>query len=150
MISQTAEHALRALIYLARLDGTPVAAGEIASAIGAPANYLGKTLQTLARHGYVVGARGPSGGFRLAMDPAAITIADLGRVFSEAPRSRICLLGGMTCSDEHACIAHHRWSAVQRAVARTLEETSVADLAGRDLDGIEMTVVKPHTARVAV
>ena len=131
MISQTTEHALRALLYLARNSKAPVPATEIASAIGAPANYLGKTLQTLARRGYVTGVRGPTGGFRLAVDASEISIAAIGSVFSDTQRSRMCLLGGKACSSEQPCSAHDRWSQLQIAIAKQMDETTVADLAGQ-------------------
>ena len=74
MLNQTTEHAIRALLYLAqRPAGEAVPAERIARALGAPANYLGKTLSALARHGLVSSTRGPAGGFRLR--PAADEIA---------------------------------------------------------------------------
>ena len=54
MLSQTSEHAIRALLYLAQQPaGEPVPADRIARALGAPGNYLGKTLQLLARRGEI-------------------------------------------------------------------------------------------------
>jgi DNA-binding IscR family transcriptional regulator len=50
VLSQTADHALRAMLVLARRHGAgPVRTEEIAEATGAPRNYLSKTLRALAR-----------------------------------------------------------------------------------------------------
>ena len=65
MLSQTSEHAIRAVLFLAQQHGEPVSADRVAGALGAPANYLGKTLNMLARRGLLASSRGPAGGFRL-------------------------------------------------------------------------------------
>jgi Rrf2 family transcriptional regulator, iron-sulfur cluster assembly transcription factor len=49
MLSQTSEHALRAALYLAQQPaGTLATADAIAGALGAPRNYMAKTLNALA------------------------------------------------------------------------------------------------------
>ena len=70
MLSQTAEYALRTVLYLAdRGDGPSASADELARVLGVPRNYLSKTLHRLAREGILASARGRGGGFRLAADP---------------------------------------------------------------------------------
>ena len=128
MISQTAEHALRALLYLARRDDRSVSAAHIARAIGAPANYLSKTLHLLAREGLVTGTRGPTGGFRLARSAADITIADITDVFEDAPSSRMCLLGGVPCSHDNSCVAHKQWLALRAQTKDALKHTTLTAL----------------------
>ena len=50
MLSATADHAVRAVLALASRGGRrPLRADEIAAATGAPHNYLGKTLNALAK-----------------------------------------------------------------------------------------------------
>lgn len=49
MISKTGLHAMRAMLALSRLpEGAYAGAASVAPEIGAPQNYLGKLLQTLA------------------------------------------------------------------------------------------------------
>lgn len=131
LLSQTAEHALRALLFLARRNGEAATAGEIARATGSPANYLSKTLQVLARHGVVQGTRGPNGGFRLTRNPAEMTVADVSALFAEPARARMCLLGGVPCSNERACPAHSRWVEMQAAATKIVSTMTLAGL----LDG---------------
>jgi Rrf2 family iron-sulfur cluster assembly transcriptional regulator len=128
LLSLTAEHALRALLYLAGQARESTSAGEIARAIGAPPNYLAKTLQVLARHGLVAGTRGPSGGFRLTHDPEAVTVARIASLFSDTARSPMCLLGGTPCSHEHACAAHGQWLELHAEITRKLDEITLASL----------------------
>lgn len=130
MLSQTAEHALRAVLFLAQHpEGEPVPADRIARALGAPANYLGKTLQLLARRGLLASARGPAGGFRLLRDSGGLTLADVVTAVDDAPRpAGVCLLGNRACNSASPCAAHARWSAVQRELWAPLRQTTIADL----------------------
>jgi Rrf2 family transcriptional regulator, iron-sulfur cluster assembly transcription factor len=132
MLSQTSEHAIRAMLFLAQQPrGEPVPADRVAEALGAPANYLGKTLNTLARRGFLASARGPSGGFRLAVEPREIVLADVVSAVSDGPRPMaVCLLGNRPCRAERPCAAHARWSAVQESLWAPLSNTTVADLLG--------------------
>lgn len=131
MLSQTAEHAIRAVLFLAqRAPGEPVAADAIADALGAPRNYLAKTLNALARQGIVSSMRGPTGGFRLAVAPERLTLEEVVRAFDEPRERTVCLLGGRPCRDEHPCDAHFRWKAVAAGAWEPLRSTTVADLLG--------------------
>jgi Rrf2 family protein len=135
-LSQTAEHALRAVLFLARQpDGVRVPAETIADALDAPRNYMSKTLGLLAREGLITGARGPTGGFRLERSPAELTLAEVVRAFEEpASRSAACLEGGRLCDGNAPCGAHERWTEVRRQARAPMEETVIADLLG-DPDG---------------
>jgi Rrf2 family protein len=136
MLSQTCEHALRAVLFLAQQPaGTAVPAERVAAALGAPANYLGKTLNLLARRGLLASARGPAGGFRLLRRPAEIAVGDVMAAVEERPRSSaVCLLGNRPCLAERPCAAHARWAATQAAAALPLHRTTVADLLGHATD----------------
>lgn len=132
MLSQTTEHAIRAVLFLAQQPGgESVPADRVARALGAPANYLGKTLNTLARRGLLASTRGPSGGFRLLREPGEIALADVAAAVSDLPRpSALCLLGNRPCHAGHPCAAHGRWSAVQESLWAPLRRTTIADLLG--------------------
>lgn len=128
MLSATADYALRALLFLARGGPTPMKADVIARAIGAPPNYLSKTLNVLAREGIVASTRGPRGGFVLSVPSDQLTIGRIVRVFDDQPRDRRCLLRDAACNPETPCSAHQRWDAVSRAAREALAATSIAYL----------------------
>lgn len=129
MLSQTAEYALRAAIFLARAQNRrPVTADTIARALGAPPNYMSKTLNALAKAGILTGLRGPTGGFMLVRDPEHLTIAEVVGTFDEPLQRPMCLLGGRPCNAEHPCQAHVRWVTVTSAMREPLSSTTVADL----------------------
>ena len=129
VLSRTADYALRAILVLARREvGGPIAADEIARLTGAPPNYLGKTLQALAKAGLVRGTRGPTGGFVLALAPGEITIERIGQVFAQPATPRQCLLGTGLCNAAAPCAAHANWHRLAGATREPLAATTIADL----------------------
>lgn len=125
--SKTADHALRAVLFLAGADG-PVPADRIADALGAPRNYLAKTLQGLSRAGIVEGRRGPTGGFVLRVPPHELSLDRVIGAFDERVRRESCLMGDHPCRDTEPCDAHRAWTALVDNARRPLRRTTVADL----------------------
>lgn len=129
MLSQTAEHALRALLYLGgEAAGRAASAEEIAGAIGAPRNYLAKTLNVLARAGFVSATRGPGGGFRLQVDPETLPVGEVIEEIDPPVQQAMCMLGGRPCDEANPCRAHDRWVAMWEASQAPLHGTTLADL----------------------
>ena len=136
MLSKTGIHALTAMASLTRLaEGVYIGAAELAEQIGAPPNYLGKLLKTLADEGIVESQKGKGGGFRLARTPAAITLLEVVEPIEHVSRWFGCFLGQVECSDQGACSMHQRWKQVRDLYLRFLRETTIADLAGRGAAG---------------
>jgi Rrf2 family protein len=134
LISQTSRYALQAAVYLAGTWGEArlVPVGQIAEALDVPRNYLSKTLHQLARSGVLVSVRGPGGGFRLAEDPAKVTLGEIVLPVEPGIADRPCLLGRATCSEDDPCPAHDRWRALADQSRQFLDETYLADLVRRD------------------
>lgn len=129
MPSQTAEHALRAIVYLASLPTEePVPAERVADALGAPANYLSKTLHVLACRGLLRSTPGRRGGFSLARPPEHIALSAILDVFDEPSDAPICLLEERPCDRNDPCMVHSGWECVRRARRLPLARTTVADL----------------------
>lgn len=130
-LSQTGEHALRALLYLGRNTGRgAIPATEIAEALGAPPNYLAKTLRALVRRKLLRSSRGPGGGFALARSADTISTAEILAAVDEVGTVSACLLGDGPCDPDHPCAAHHQWTLLRERVLAPLSETSIADLLG--------------------
>jgi Rrf2 family protein len=129
MLSATADYALRAVLFLGRNYGRRVvSADEIARAIGAPPNYLSKTLNTLTKASITTSVAGRSGGFALAVAPHELTLGRVIDVFDETATNRRCLLGDRPCNAGDPCGAHHRWTSISQAGRTELAATTVADL----------------------
>ena len=133
MMSRTAVHAMKAVVALAELSekgfqGT----ATLAERIGAPQNYLGKLLQTLARAGVVQSQKGLGGGFRLAKAPEQIRLFDIVDPIDHLSRWTGCLMGGPSCSQETACAMHDKWAEVRGAYLGMLETSTVRDVLSRN------------------
>jgi len=129
VLSKTAIHALTAVARLAELPaGEYAGAVDIARKTGAPQNYLGKLLKTLADNGLLVSQKGRGGGFRLARDPAQISLREVVEPIEHLSRREGCFMGQERCADDAPCPVHERWQRVRNAYADFLQNTSVADL----------------------
>jgi Rrf2 family protein len=129
MLSATAEHALRAIVYIARYpDQAPLAADTIAESLGAPRNYLAKTLHALAKAGILRSSRGPGGGFSLLVPAHELTIAQIIAPFGEPADARVCLLNNRACDGQNTCASHSLWHSITEQQGQTMRHTTVADL----------------------
>ncbi len=141
MVSRTGVHALAALACLAEAGpGKLLGTAQIAGRIAAPRNYLGKLLKLLADRGLLESQKGKGGGFRLARNPANITLAEVLEPIEHISRRTGCLLGQPVCSAESACAVHGRWSVVRDAYLKFLSDTTVADLVANRPRGEPMPV----------
>lgn len=132
MLSSTSDYALRAILALASSTSTgPMRADQIARATGAPANYLGKTMNLLAKAGIVTSARGPQGGFALAVPADQLSLARIIDCFDEPRPHARCLLGNVPCDPRHPCAAHARWTEILAVRRAALATTTIADLLPR-------------------
>lgn len=129
MLSATAEHAVRAVLLLARHNGDKaLSADAIAAELGAPRNYLAKTLNALAKAGVVRSARGAAGGFTLAIAPETLTLARIINPFDDHARTPACLLRNRPCDSLNPCAVHGRWNAIVGHAAARFEQTTIAEL----------------------
>jgi Rrf2 family protein len=129
IISQTAQYALQALVYLSRHDEDgPVLGQEIAERVGIPQNYLSKIMHTLGRVGLVEAKRGKSGGYVVSGDPDDIAIRAVFAAFDDIGAMDRCFLGRPECTDEDPCAAHEQWKPIAEALRHFLDDTTVGDL----------------------
>lgn len=129
MLSTSGVHAVRALIALASLpEGKFEGSSAIAARIGAPPNYLGKILQSLAREGLVVSQKGMGGGWALGRDAASISLLDIVSPIEDVGRWRGCFLDRAECSDHNPCHVHEAWAPVRNAFLQFMEGTTLRRL----------------------
>lgn len=140
MLSNTAEYALRAVLYLARhAQERSVRVDEMAEALAVPRNYLSKTLHILAKRGVLASTRGPRGGFTLGMPADELTLDAIVAPFDPIEARKTCLLGRKQCSDRDPCTVHWRWRSIADQIATFFQKTTVGDLLddqGREEDAL--------------
>jgi len=140
MISQTGEYALRIALHLgSRAPGTRISAADAAAELDVPAHYMARVLNELAHAGVMTSTRGPHGGFRLAVPPAQLTLADVIAQFDAVGAPPQCLLRSQRCGVGEPCIAHHEWHRVADGVRRFFKTTTIAELLDADAARAEAT-----------
>ena len=127
MISQTAEYALRAVVYLADQDGSPRTTQQIAEATQVPAGYLAKVMQSLCRAELVRSQRGLYGGFTLSGDPAEMTALEVIDTVDPVRRIERCPLGNPQ-HDAQLCPLHRRLDDAAALVEESFGEATVEEL----------------------
>ncbi len=84
-LSKKSEYACLALIDLSEnIDKDLVKSGDIAVRKKIPKKYLEQILLLLKRLGYIRSKRGAEGGYKLARDPAEISVAEIIRLMDGA------------------------------------------------------------------
>jgi Rrf2 family protein len=126
MFSQTAEYALRAIVWLSHQPDLPLTGLQLARATQVPAGYLLKVMQPLARAGLVDAQRGRNGGFTLTSPPDEITVLDVINAVDPIRRIRACPLG--LKGHERLCPLHRRLDDAIEHVERAFAETRISDL----------------------
>ena len=134
MLSSKARYALRAVVELARVEGTQVTAAELAERADAPRKFLEAILLELARRGVVVSRRGKLGGYSLARPAAQISFAEVIRVIdgplAMAPCvSRLQFRKCDDCPDLATCSIREALLRARDATADVLEGYSLAEAA---------------------
>ncbi|MBV9802187.1 MAG: Rrf2 family transcriptional regulator [Solirubrobacterales bacterium] len=133
-ISAKADYAVRAAIELAATsNGKAVPAERIATSQGIPLNFLEHILSDLRIAGLVRSQRGADGGYRLAREPAELTIADIIRAV-EGPLATV--RGGKPEEAEYPGAASQLprvWIAVRKNLRSVVEHVTVADVAAANL-----------------
>ena len=122
MLPKTAEYALRAVIWLGRNEMS-VAAEPLAKGTKVPRRYLHTVLQQLVRAGLVESQPGPGGGYRLARQPAEITIFDVVSAVAELDRICSCPLG--LSSHIRLCPLHKKLDDAYAAMEKALREVTI-------------------------
>ncbi len=127
MISQTAEYALRAIVYLADQGDQPRTVVQIASSTHVPAGYLAKVMQNLSRAGLVRSQRGLKGGFTLAQTASQLSILEIVNAVDPIRRFPECPLG-IPSHGRRLCPLHNRLDEAAQSLEEALRKTKVADL----------------------
>ncbi|MEU6669576.1 Rrf2 family transcriptional regulator [Streptomyces sp. NPDC046727] len=133
-ISARADYAVRAVLELAVRQGNgPVKAEEIAAVQDIPHKFLEGILGDLRRAGIVDSRRGGGGGYRLAREASAITVADVIRAV-DGPI--VSVRGERPTGLAYTGTARPLlplWIALRANVRRILEGVTIADLAADTL-----------------
>jgi len=132
-ISAQEEYGLRCLLQMAsRGVGASLSIPEISRGEGLSTPNVAKLMRLLRIRGFVVSARGQSGGYTLSRPPAQITISSVlealgGRLFGPNFCTRHAGLAPL-CAHVCDCSIRSVWSALQIVIEGALGQMTLGDL----------------------
>lgn len=129
-VSTKSDYALRAMIELARsADDGPVSAEDIGAAQDIPRGFLLAILADMRRAGLVRSQRGQSGGWRLAREPGAVSVADVIRAVDGPLVSVYGLRPEAVTYHDSARVLQHVWIAARTSLRDVFEQVTIDALA---------------------
>jgi FeS assembly SUF system regulator len=107
-------------------------ASSLAERTHIAAPTVAKLLKQLHRAGLVNATRGTHGGYQLSRSPDAISAAAILDALEGPLALTDCSVGTGHCCLEHSCTVGRTWQKVNVAIRKSLNEISLAHLAGLD------------------
>jgi Rrf2 family iron-sulfur cluster assembly transcriptional regulator len=116
------------MIDLAMHHGSgPVTLAEISGRQKISLSYLEQLFGKLRRHQLVESVRGPGGGYCLAKDMSAMSVADIILAVDEPIDATQC--GGKeNCQDDQKCLTHDLWASLNERIFDYLESVNLRQL----------------------
>jgi len=134
-ISNRGEYGLRAMINLGlahELGRECVSATDLATADNLPLKFLEQIFLSLRQAGYVDTIRGKSGGYKLAKNPANITMGELVRLLdgplAPIPCASKTAYEPCSCPDEDHCGLRMLMIDVRNAISNILDRYTLAQV----------------------
>ena len=124
-MSKRSDLTLRAIRHLAYAEDA-VDGSQLAEAIGTTTHFLPQVLRPAVRAGWIDSTPGRGGGYRLAADLNEISVLDLIAAVEGTPEDGRCVLRGVPCPAEEACVLHDSWVRARAALLAELGSTSLA------------------------
>jgi len=128
-LSRRGDYAVRAMLTLARPGTTQLTSTALVEATAIPTSFLPQVMGDLVRAGLVDNRRGRHGGYRLAREPADISLLAVVEAVEGDGRRRTCVMRGGPCRRDGACDVHDAFYRAQEATFGTLAGGSLADVA---------------------
>ena len=144
MLSNTSRYAIRAVIYIALhcKDGHKIGIKQISKDLKIPTPFLGKILQSLAKHKLLSSTKGPHGGFGLSKKANEISLMDIVEVVDGIDNFESCILGLPSCTKDEAHCPIHQSYAELRSQLKTLFQTeNIGELVAHIEENMEVTTL---------
>jgi FeS assembly SUF system regulator len=129
-ISKLTDYATVILAFLASAPDRLHAAAEVAEQTRLSLPTVSKLLKGLQRAGLVTSTRGSHGGYQLTRPATAISAVAILDALEGPVAITECSGKDSHCGIEHVCRVGRSWQRVNQAIRRTLNEITLAQLAG--------------------
>lgn len=136
-VSKLADYGTVVMVYLAR-HAQLSSAKDIALYTHLSPPTVSKILKQLAHAGLLISERGANGGYRLAREADAISVAEILYALDEKRGLTECSVHGSHCMLESVCGIKGNWKLISHAIEQALQKLSLAELA---LPALELGVL---------
>jgi len=129
MLSNTSKYAIRAVIYLALYAGGEKKIGikQISKELNIPTPFLGKILQTLAKHKLLSSTKGPHGGFGLGKKAEAISLIEIVDIIDGQDLFKKCMIRLEDCNEKEPCSAHKKYIDIRKNLQVLFQNEKISD-----------------------
>jgi len=132
-LSNTAEYALRILIYMGKDAKRLYSAKQLVEALKISDKYLRRLMTDLAKSGIVTSVQGRDGGYIIAKKLEEIKLADIIQAIEGMDKYTGCLLGFENCSDENPCALHSSLGPIRAEFFSVFTQKSLDDMEYREI-----------------
>mgnify|MGYP001823552817 FL=1 len=122
------DYAILVMVELAR-DGEMLSAQALAERIHVEVPTASKVLKLLSGGGLLESYRGANGGYRVGRSAADISVAEVIAAIEGPIAMTECSVEPGLCSQEERCDLRGNWQRISLAVARALQDVSLAEMA---------------------
>ena len=128
-ITRQADYAVRAVLYLARLEPNQRAAtSQVAQEQHIPPSFLAKIISQLSIAGLLHTSRGARGGVTLAREPKAITLLEVIEAIDGPIMLNECVGDNSVCTFDDDCPLRPVWCEAQKELVGRLKGTDFQQL----------------------
>lgn len=128
-VSARTQYAIRAMSCLATRPERSATSADIAQSENIPAKYLEGILSRLKASGLIESERGKNGGYRMAKDPADITMLEIVEAIDGRIKPVTCVDGIGACSQGAGCHPRNFWMGLKSTIDAYLAERTLKDVA---------------------
>ena len=128
ILSRLADYGVIVATYLAADSERQVTASAVAAATQLPRATVAKLMKALARAGLLTATRGAAGGYRLAREAAAISLAEVVAAIDGDIGLTQCSIHTADCSRTTFCPTRPHWAAINRAVGGALAAIALDEM----------------------
>lgn len=128
-ISKLTDYAIMVMVELTGARGEVLSAQALADRCGLELPTVSKLLKLLTRSGLVRSFRGASGGYRVERQAEKISVAEIITAIEGPIAMTECSVDTGLCQQEDSCSLRSNWQRISMAVARAMEQVSLAEMA---------------------
>jgi Rrf2 family protein len=128
-ITRQADYAVRAVLYLARMNGNQRAAtSQVAKEQHIPPSFLAKIISQLSIAGLLHTSRGARGGVTLARDPKDVSLLEVIEAIDGPIMLNECVGENSICTFDDDCPLRPVWCEAQEELVNRLKSTNFQHL----------------------